>query len=126
MTSEIQIGHGGNIYTSKSFTFPPGELQVQLAGLPERLAGDLTMLARLQSAEDLARLLLATEILQRLHRGAKRLVVPYFPYARQDRVMQAAEAFSLKAIARLVNSLGYSRPEEGKNTGSVTGLRTTC
>ncbi len=35
------------------------------------------------------------------------MVVPYFPYARQDRVMQEGEAFSLKSIASLINRLGF-------------------
>jgi ribose-phosphate pyrophosphokinase len=108
MTQEIQIRHDGSSYETKSFTFPGGELRVHIPGLPESLTGDITVLARLQSADAIIRLLLATEIVQRYHRsGQKRLVIPYFPYARQDRVMQPGEAFSLKAIARLINSLGY-------------------
>lgn len=108
MTQEIKIRHDGMSYETKSFTFPGGESQVQIPGLPASLDGDITILARLQSSDGLIRLLLATEIVQRHHRsGQKRLVIPYFPYARQDRVMQPGEAFSLKAIARLVNGLGY-------------------
>src|SRR5262245_37052341 len=107
MAQEIQIRHDGAEYETKSFRFPGGELQVQVPGLPERFVGDVTVLTRLQSSDALVRLLLATEILQRSHRGAKRLIVPYFPYARQDRVMQPGEAFSLKAIARLVNGLDF-------------------
>ena len=107
MTSEIHICHAGNIYTTRSFIFPGGEVQVQMSGLPERLTGDATVLARLQSADAIVRLLLATEILQRSHRGAKRLVISYFPFAGQDRVMQPGEAFSLKAAAKLVNGLSY-------------------
>ena len=54
------------------------------------------------------KLLLVDELLARLHRGGRRtLVIPYFPYARQDRVMQPCEAFSLKAVARLINGLGF-------------------
>jgi ribose-phosphate pyrophosphokinase len=108
MTQEIQIRHDGDSYETRSFTFPGGELQVQVPGLPESLSGDITVFARLQSAEALIRLLLATEILSRVRRtGTRKLVIPYFPYARQDRVMQPGEAFSLKAIARLINGLGY-------------------
>lgn len=106
MTQEIRIRHNLDNYGTRSFAFPGGELQVQIPGLPERLAGDISVLARLQSAADLIRLLLTTEILHRSHCGAKRLVIPYFPYARQDRVMQPGEAFSLKAVVRLLNDLG--------------------
>ena len=108
MTVEIQITHQGKVYLTKSFTFPGGELQVQIPGLPESLIDDATIIARLQSSEAIIRLLLVTEILRRsLRSGQLRLVVPYFPYARQDRVMQPSEAFSLKAIARIINSLGF-------------------
>jgi ribose-phosphate pyrophosphokinase len=108
MTSEIQIQHLTGRYETKSFTFPGGELQVHIPDLPERLARDLTVVARLQSSDAILRLTLATEILGRAHRaGHKRFVVPYFPYARQDRVMQPGEAFSLKAVARIINGLSY-------------------
>lgn len=108
MTAEIQIRHGGNRYETKSFTFPGGELQVQIPGLPESFAGDITVLARLQSAEALIRLLLTTEVLYRAHRsGWRRLVIPYFPYARQDRVIQPCVAFSLKTIASVINALNF-------------------
>lgn len=108
MSSEIHIHHAGDRYETKSFTFPGGELQVSIPGLPGAVIGDITVLTRLQSAEALVRLLLTAEVLVRAHRsGRKRLVVPYFPYARQDRVMRPEEAFSLKAVARLINGLGF-------------------
>ena len=108
MPHEVYVRSAGQIYGTKSFTFAGGELQVQVPGLPVALEGDVTVQARLQSADALVRLLLTTELLSRVHRvGLKRLVLPYFPYARQDRVMQPGEAFSLKAVARLINSLGF-------------------
>ncbi len=108
MRQEIRVISENGTYETNSFVFPGGELQVQFPGLPEHLVGDIAVVARLQSADDLIRLLLASEILDRAHRsGRRRLVIPYFPFARQDRVMQPAEAFSLKAMARLVNGLGF-------------------
>ena len=108
MPQDIQIRRDRDIYETMSFTFPGGELQVQVPGLPESLSSDITVIARLQSADAIIRLLLATEILSRVQRtGTLKLVIPYFPYARQDRVMQQGEAFSLKAVARLVNCLGF-------------------
>ena len=35
------------------------------------------------------------------------LLVPYFPYARQDRVCNPGEAHGARAMARIINSLGY-------------------
>jgi ribose-phosphate pyrophosphokinase len=105
---EMEIIYSRQAFTTKSFDFPGGEIQVQIPDLPERLYGDVTVFARLQSPDALIRLILTTEIIRRAHHsGRRRLVIPYFPYARQDRVMQPNEAFSLKAITRTVNGLGY-------------------
>ncbi len=107
MDHEVKIIADGISYETKSFSFPGGELQVQIPDLPS-LSGEITVLARLQDCEALLRLFLACEIIDRSHRsGYKRLVIPYLPYARQDRVMQPREAFSLKTIARLINGLGF-------------------
>lgn len=93
-------------YETRSFVFNGGEVQVQIPNLPE-LDGNVAVLARVQSSDDLMRLVLATDILDRQHTGRRRLIIPYFPYARQDRVMQPGEAFSLRAVARIINDLDY-------------------
>lgn len=48
------------------------------------------------------------EILSRDGRKVE-LVYPYLPYARQDRVIEPNEPFSLKVFAKLLNSLEFSR-----------------
>lgn len=129
VTSEIQIAINGKRHDITGFTFPGGELQVRFDGLAPGLVGDLTVHARLQSADGLVRLLLAHEIVSRLHRSGRRaMVVPYFPYARQDRVMQPGEAFSLKAVARLINGLGFDEvvicdPHSDVTTALVENVR---
>ena len=67
----------------------------QMPGLPDRLAGDVTVLARRQSSDALVRLILAAEILYRARRGGHSGHAPLLPYARRDRVMQPGEDFSL-------------------------------
>lgn len=107
MPSEIQVSYGNGTHESQSFTFPGGELQVRFPDLPRIRFAGVSVLARLQSAEDVIRLVLAAEILERLRPTYRRLVVPYFPYARQDRVMQPDEAFSLKPVTGIINALGF-------------------
>ncbi len=108
MSGKNQISHDGKRYESKSFVFPGGELQVQVPDLPAAFIGDTTVLTRFQSAEALVHLPLTTEVLYRAHRsGNRRLVIPYSPCGRQDRVMRPNEAFSLKPDACLINSLGF-------------------
>lgn len=115
MDREIRIiyRHGSHKQScpTKSFVFSGGELQV---GVPdffiesaESLYLDLLLFARIQSSDDLMRLVLAREALQQGRQKSLSLFVPYFPYARQDRVMNVGEAFSLKAVARIINSLGF-------------------
>jgi ribose-phosphate pyrophosphokinase len=98
--------------STTSFAFPGGEVQVRLRdpnAFPERPVA-VAVLARVQSAEDLVRLILATELARDTWPEARRtLLLPYCPYARQDRAMVSGEAFSLKAIARVINGLGYDR-----------------
>jgi ribose-phosphate pyrophosphokinase len=62
---------------------------------------------RIQSSEDIMKLLLVTDAIKR--KGVKSIGVffPYVPYARQDRVMVEGEAFSLKVFADIINSQGY-------------------
>jgi hypothetical protein len=49
MTEFTIICHAGH-FQNRSFVFPGGELQVQVPDLPPRLDGQITVLARLQSA----------------------------------------------------------------------------
>ncbi len=89
MPQEIQISYRGDTYVTHTFTFTGGELQVQIPGMPDCMLADITVLARLQSAEALIRLILATEIISRVQRsGGKKLVIPYFPL-RQTRPRDA-------------------------------------
>ena len=40
-----------------------------------------------------------------------KLVLPYLPYARQDRVMVDGESFSLKVFCNMINSMGFDSVE---------------
>lgn len=50
-----------------------------------------------------------TEILRRYGVENIELVLPYLPYARQDRVMDATSPFSLLLFCRQINAQGYSK-----------------
>jgi ribose-phosphate pyrophosphokinase len=110
MASAITITYGGREYGASSFTFPGGEVQLEFPDLPDCLLLDVLVAARVQSSDDLIRLVLATEVIRRFQvSGSRRLFLPYLPYARQDRVMDRRQAFSLKPIAAIINSLGYDQ-----------------
>lgn len=50
---------------------------------------------------------LINEVLRRNQAASIKLFYPYFPYARQDRVMRNEEAFSLKVFTDMVNALKF-------------------
>lgn len=92
--------------------FPGGEVHAAVADarkLTESKPMAATIKARLRSSNDLMALLLVTDALRRCLRPdtAISLICPYLPYARQDRVCQDGEAFSLSVAASLINSQNY-------------------
>jgi ribose-phosphate pyrophosphokinase len=100
----------------EAFSFPGGERHVRLPAPMLEVAseyGAWGIEARLYDAAGVMDLLLATDALRRaIPAGASvRLVLPYVPYARQDRVAVAGEALSAKVFAALINSQGYASVE---------------
>lgn len=91
--------------------FPGGEINIKL---PEALINAdevrLVVSADLQNSDDvMALVMLTSAISQQFLFGAKLLIIEYFPYARQDRVCNKGEAHGVKAMAGIINSLGYDR-----------------
>lgn len=72
---------------------------------------EVALEAHIMSPEDLIELLLVTDALRR--HGCKdiALVMPYIPYARQDRVCVPGEALSIRVLANLINAQEYSEVE---------------
>jgi len=88
----------------KTFNFSGGEIQAELS---VDARSHLKLLHRIQSSDDFMALLMASEIVDRAKPIGKSLILPYFPYARQDRVTKREVAFSLKVAAKLIDDLGY-------------------
>lgn len=99
------------------FKFPAGESGVSFAwesfhktriydGKP---IGALIKL-KFEGNDDLINLAMLVDAIRREDRDAEiSLEMLYFPYARQDRVCNRGESFSLKVIANFINSLGFAR-----------------
>jgi len=69
----------------------------------------VTLTAKIQSSDHLMQMFMATDALKRVYPFAHiDLLIPYFPYARQDRVCNAGEALSVKVVAQLINAMKYS------------------
>lgn len=93
-----------------TMTFPGGEVGVNINGpeLDEDME-KIQLVAKIQNSNQLMAMFMATDALRRVYPFAKIcLFIPYFPYARQDRVCNAGEALSVKVVAQLINSQNYA------------------
>ena len=92
----------------ESFNFPAGETHVRL---PSTDINEFVKIeAQLICSDDVMQLLLTVDALRRIKSDVKiNLHIPYFPYARQDRVCNFGEALSVKVMANLINSLNCDR-----------------
>jgi ribose-phosphate pyrophosphokinase len=92
-----------NIHINKT-TFSGGELHIRIN--PNGVSNDNKIKAYLYSSDAIMQLLLVVDAIYRIKPAANiDLVIPYFPYARQDRVCNRGEPFSLKLMTRLINDL---------------------
>ena len=95
----------------ESFTFSGGEEQVKLTAAAFKYCQTIEIFHRLTSSSDIMKIILAIDAIRRLGYDDTRieLVIPYFPYARQDRVCIAGEAFGAAVMAQLINNLNCTK-----------------
>ena len=96
----------------KEFLFPAGEVSVKLNANDyayRELDLPNTIVARIQSSDDLLKLAMLKDALQKIDNHPINLFMPYVPYARQDRVCDKGESFSLAVLARFIASLGFAK-----------------
>ncbi len=93
----------------KCFKFSGGEISFKLQEeyLDYSKIDRVVITHRVNSSDDLMKILMAVDALKL--EGIKRfdLVMPYIPYARQDRKCDTGEAFSLKVFTKIINSVGF-------------------
>ncbi|PDS22752.1 ribose-phosphate diphosphokinase [Flavobacterium branchiophilum] len=92
----------------EKFTFSGGEPHIKINPNFD-LTEKVTVTHRMQSFNDLGFLCLAADALQRMGAQLGTLFIPYFPAARQDRVMVAGEPLSVKVYAQIINSLCFEK-----------------
>lgn len=95
-----------NTITYKAFTFSGGEPHIKIISALENIE-EVIITHRIQSFNDVGMLLLATDALRNMGVRKLHLVLPYFPAARQDRLMVSGEALSVKVYANVINSQNY-------------------
>lgn len=97
--------------TFKNGTFPGGEPNFRIEEIPEGTEKDLIITQRFNSVADLMLIILATDAARRAGFKDIRLVLPYFPAARQDRVCNPGESLTVKVFADLINGCKFSQVE---------------
>ena len=88
----------------QSFTFSGGEPHIKIN--PDfNVNQKITITHRLNSFNDLGLLCITVDALRRMDVKIIDLFIPYFPAARQDRVMIKGESLSVKVYADIINGL---------------------
>lgn len=88
----------------KTFNFSGGEVYVKV----ENNEDFVKIVANLQSSDDIMQLLMITDAIRRDDNLAKiAVIIPYLPYARQDKITEKGESLSLKVFCDLINTQNY-------------------
>jgi ribose-phosphate pyrophosphokinase len=96
-----------NLIEYKSFLFAGGEPHIKIsnnfdANLP------VTITHRINSFNDLGLICITVDALKRMGVKEINLFIPYFPAARQDRVMIPGEPLSVKVYADIINAVALT------------------
>lgn len=89
------------------FTFAGGEPHIKIKSNLETVK-DVNISHRIKSFNDMGLLFLSVNALRNLGIKKINLFLPYFPAARQDRLMIAGEALSVKVYTDLINSQNFN------------------
>ncbi len=92
----------------QSFTFSGGEPHVKINPDFDHTQ-KVTITHRLNSFNDLGLLCITVDALRRMDVKIIDLFIPYFPAARQDRVMIKGESLSVKVYADIINGLQLNK-----------------
>ncbi len=95
----------------ETFVFKGGEPHIKLQ-LPTNgidASESVLITQRVANSNDFMLLLLATDALRRAGYERLSLLIPYFPAARQDRLMVPGEPLSVRVYADLINAQHYDK-----------------
>ena len=87
----------------ENFIFSGGEPHIKIK--PFDTSSEITITHRLNSFNDLGLLCVTVDALRRMNVKKISLFIPYFPAARQDRVMIPGEPLSVKVYAAIINAM---------------------
>ncbi|MNK29931.1 Ribose-phosphate pyrophosphokinase 2 [compost metagenome] len=94
-----------NAVQFQTFVFAGGEPHIKISGSFDPVSA-VQLTHRINSFNDLGLICTTVDALKRMGVKAIKLFVPYFPAARQDRVMIPGEPLTVKVYADIINALG--------------------
>ena len=109
---ELMTGKGDYIEL-KTWKFPAGETGIKIVDTDTVLLADSTLVVlNFEGNDDLINMMLLVNAIRQIDPYKEiNLDIPYFPYARQDRVCADGESFSLQVIANIINNLNFKHIE---------------
>jgi len=105
MKNKFEIRFNDQVVIPDIGKFPGGEIRVRI---PEFECGEVLIVAMVLNSDDVMTLVMLVDALREMGVYKIRLTMPYIPYARQDRVCNPGEAFSIRAFARIINGLDFA------------------
>lgn len=104
--------------------FPGGEVNPRL---PKGLKAPMNVIAWLETSDDIMALILTFDALRRQYGKDVfcKLTIPYYPYARQDRVCNSGEALSKEVLFKLITShchFNFTTYDVHSNTNKVNNI----
>ena len=109
----------GKTIAFEAFTFNGGEPHIKIKEdfgqsrnnifSTQKPNEEILVTTRIRSFNDLGFLLVATDALKRMGLTKINLLLPYFPAARQDRIMVKGEALTVKIYSDIINAANYER-----------------
>ncbi|MDQ0967250.1 ribose-phosphate pyrophosphokinase [Flavobacterium sp. W4I14] len=96
-----------NLIEYKSFLFAGGEPHIKISNNFD-VAAPVTITQRVNSFNDLGMICITVDALRRMGVKEIELFIPYFPAARQDRVMIPGEPLSVKVYADIINAMALA------------------
>jgi len=99
--------------TFKFFKFSGGEIHIEL---PDEFYSEdsdflesINIITKINDSDSLMQLLMITDALKRKFVNPKvNVTIPYFPYARQDKIVVDGEALSIKVFTDIINLQNYN------------------
>ena len=90
------------------FKFSGGEIHIKLNNrIDYSVVTKVVITQRIKNSDDIMAIMFAKDALERKGIRNFELIIPYVPYARQDRVAVEGESFTLKVFCNIINSMKF-------------------